>query len=192
MKYSQATTLVLFYGLNLNVAVNAEPAVPGEFRNGGFEIVATSNAKQPANWSVDGIGPVYMLDKSVHRNGKYALKIGYKDGANKEGYSGTIQRLSAVGFAGKRVALKAYLRRTSEASKVGIWVAVNGENKKRLLYVNSYEQSFVKGENWSLHKLEIDVPVEAISLLVGAAIHESDGEMWVDDVSMRVVQAVSK
>ena len=147
MKNSRATALAFLYVWSLNVAVSAQPSASEQLQNGSFEIAATSNTKQPASWSVDGIGTVYLLDESVHRNGKYSLKIGFKDGANKEGYSGTMQRLSASGFAGKRVEISAYLRRTSEASNVGIWALVGGQNKKRLVYINSYEQPLAKAVN---------------------------------------------
>jgi hypothetical protein len=192
MKNSRAIALAFLYISSLSVAVCAQTSAIEQLQNGGFEITATSDTKQPASWSVDGIGTVYLLDESVHRNGKYSLKIGFKDGANKEGYSGTMQRLSTSNFAGKRVEISAYLRRTSEASKVGIWALVSGQSKKRLVYINSYEQPLAKGSTWSLHKFELNVPREAISLALGAAIHESDGEMWVDDVSIRVVESASK
>jgi hypothetical protein len=157
-------------------------------QNGSFEATASPTTKLPAAWAVDGVGPIYMLDDTVTRTGKYALKIGFKDGANKQGYSGTMQRLSATEFAGKRVEFAAYLRRTSDKSKVGVWVSIGDVDKKRLAYLNSYDQPHGGNAQWSLHKLQFDVPAEATSLMLGAAMYESDGEMWVDDITLQVIK----
>jgi hypothetical protein len=62
-----------------------------------------------------------------------------------------------------------------------------GADKKRLLYVNSYEQNNAAPNTWAQHKLQVDVPAEATRMMVGAAIHESTGEMWVDDFEMRAL-----
>jgi hypothetical protein len=160
--------------------------------NGGFEKVDDSNPQHPSIWSIDGIGPIYTLDSSVHKKGKYSLHIGFKEGANVEGYSGTIQKISAAPFAGKRIVIKAYLRRNSEKSIVGIWALLGAVNNKRLEYINSYEQVVLNGSKWSLHQLVIEVPAEATTLALGAAIYESDGEMWVDEMSIREIKSHHK
>jgi hypothetical protein len=166
----------------------AQTSKPALLNNGGFEIIDEANLQHPAIWSIDGIGPVYTLDASVHKKGRYSLRIGFKEGANTEGYSGMIQKISAAPFAGKRIVISAYLRRSSEKSIVGIWALLNAANNKRLEYINSYEQPILNGSKWSIHQLEIEVPAEATSLALGAAIYENNGEMWVDEMSIREVK----
>jgi hypothetical protein len=90
-------------------------------------------------------------------------------------------------LAGKRIEVSAFLRRNAAPSSVGIWLVLLGADKKRLLYVNSYEQNNAAPNTWAQHKLQVDVPAEATRMMVGAAIHESTGEMWVDDFEMRAL-----
>jgi hypothetical protein len=155
-------------------------------------VTEQSNARRPLHWKQDGLALIYALDATRHRSGRQSLHIGFKDGTNDEGYSGTIQRIDATPFAGKRVRLEAYLQRTSEKSKVGVWLLLGDATDKKLLYINSYEQPFEDGVTWTRHKLEVDVPIAAAKLALGAAIYESDGEMWVDDVTLTVVGDTKK
>jgi hypothetical protein len=179
-----AITSLITLAANANAGANINAAA-----NGGFEMASAANAQHPADWAVDGVGPVYALDTSIHMKGKHALKIGFKDGANANGYSGTIQRISATPYAGKRVEVTAYLRKSTEKSVVGIWAMLGGADKAKLLYKNTYEQPAPKVGEWTQHKLVLDVPQNAVSMALGAAIHESDGEMWVDEFSVREVGA---
>jgi hypothetical protein len=171
---------------------NAHATNANALANGGFEKVSSTNAQHPADWNVDGVGPVYALDTSIHMRGKHALKIGFKDGANANGYSGTLQKISATPYAGKRVVVSAYLRKSAEKSIVGVWAMLGGPDKARLLYKNTYEQPASKVGEWTQHKIEFDVPQNAVTFVLGAAIYESDGDMWVDEFSVREVGAVAQ
>ncbi len=155
--------------------------------NGGFETASTADPRHPADWNEDGKAPLYELDSATKRAGKNSMRIAFKDGSNKEGYSGVMQRVDVSAYVGKRIALDAFFRRSSPKSQVGIWLSLGGAEGKRLAYINSYEQPIADGSAWSRHHLELDIPPEATRLLLGAAIHESDGDMWVDDVSLTVV-----
>lgn len=191
MKLSPTVPLFLSFLLPL-FFTGFSPAPTALPPNGGFEVSEQSDARRPLHWKQDGRSPVYALDASRHRSGKQSLHIGFKDGANEEGYSGTMQRLDATPFAGKRLALEAYLQRTSEKSKVGVWLLLGDANGKKLFYANSYEQPFGDHATWTRHTLEVDVPADAVTLALGAAIYESDGEMWVDDVRLAVGHVVRK
>jgi hypothetical protein len=159
---------------------------PSLLRNGGFEIGQQDQPDIPARWKQDGVGPIYRLDPKTVRRGRHSMHIAFKDGMNKEGYAGTIQTINIRRFAGKRLTLSGQLRRSSEKSIVGIWALVAGANKEKLSYQNSYEQPMRGTQLWSKHNLMIDLPKAATTLKVGAAIYQSDGEMWVDDMRMAV------
>ncbi len=188
-------TSVLFFVTTTFITVTADAsssASANAFANGGFEKASTTNALHPADWTVDGTGPAYGLDTTVYMKGKHALKIGFKDGFNKEGYSGAIQRISATPYAGKRVEVTAYLRKSTAKSVVGIWAMLGDAEKAKLLYKNTYEQPAPKVGEWTQHKLVLDIPQNAVSMMLGVAIHESDGEMWVDEFSVREMGAGGK
>jgi|GEM_PF-3966782 len=60
------------------------------------------------------------------------------------------------------------------------------KNKKKLLYINSYEQPVKESGAWMQHRIDILIPNQATTLKFGAAIYEAEGTMWVDDVSIMV------
>jgi hypothetical protein len=190
--HSIITSVLFFVTASFISLAASASATTSVVANGGFEKASTTNPLHPADWDVDGVGPAYALDATVRKVGKHALKIGFKDGANKEGYSGTIQKISATPYAGKRVEVTAYLRKSTDKSIVGIWAMLGGVEKVKLLYKNTYEQPAPKVGEWTQHKLVLDVPQNAVSMALGAAIYESDGEMWVDEFSVREVGAGGK
>jgi hypothetical protein len=155
--------------------------------NPGFEATSTGDATVPGAWQTDGAGPAYAIDTQQAHGGKNSLRVAYQDGMGDKGYSGTWQRLDIGALAGQRIEVSAFLRRSAAPSSVGIWVVLTGADKKRLLYVNSYEQNTAAPNTWAQHKLQVDVPAEATRMMLGAAIHESTGEMWVDDFELRAL-----
>jgi hypothetical protein len=179
--------LALIMGLVPTLTAHAQRSLVSQLPNGGLEIRSAPDPARPSAWAVDGVGPIYELDRTVFRSGEASLHIGFRDGANAEGYSGTIQRLDAKPFAGQRIEFTGYVRRSSERSKVGIWVLASGPKLKRRVYVNSYEQTITSDSTWSRHTLTLTVPRGASSIAFGAAIYEYDGEMWVDDMSVHIL-----
>jgi hypothetical protein len=167
----------------------AQPSPAPQIPNGGFEIATPAASDHPADWRVDGVGPAYGLDHGVYRSGAASLHIAFKTGSNAEGYSGAIQQLDAAPFRGRRIEYTAYVRRSSARSKVGIWLLVPSPDPRRRVYINSYEQPIANDSTWSLHTLTMTVPRTATTIAFGTAIYENDGEMWVDDVSVRILPA---
>jgi hypothetical protein len=163
------------------------PAAVSPLLNPGFEATSSSDPTLPSDWDTDGTGPAYAIDTQQAHAGKQSLRVAFKEGLNDKGYSGTFQRLDIGALAGKRVEVSAFLRRSVAPSSVGIWLVLSGADKKRLLYVNSYEQNTGAPGTWAQHKLQVDVPAEATRMMLGAAIHESTGEMWVDDFELRIL-----
>jgi hypothetical protein len=178
------------------VISNAVFAAPW-IKNGTFERIEVQAGKRrmhghedatntPKYWRVDGLAPRYELDQSVRRSGGNSLKVRFQSDFNKEGYSGAIQNFDASALAGKRVVLSGYFRRNSVASKVGLWLLAADRSGKKLGYANSYDQPLAT-DGWSAHRIEFDVPPNAGQLKLGVAIYEGDGDMWVDDVQLSVV-----
>jgi hypothetical protein len=151
--------------------------------NGGFELASSSNPQRPAWWDEDEISAGYALDTTVRRTGSRSLRVEFREAAAASGYSGTIAKLDVRSLRGRRLTLEAFVKRSSPDSKAGIWLKFAGEHG---LYVNSYDQPFEPGDAWARHTLTVTVPPDATRLALGAAIHEHDGVMWVDDVSLRV------
>jgi hypothetical protein len=186
MNWKTAITAVLLCGLCSSASAQ-NPVAASPLLNPGFEDASSSNADLPGVWQTDGAGPAYAIDTQHAHGGKQSLRVAFKDGVGDKGYSGTLQRLDITALAGKRIEVTAFLRRSAAPSSVGIWLVLADADKKRLLYINSYEQNTNAPSTWAQHKLQVDVPAEAVRMMLGAAIHESTGEMWVDDFAMRTL-----
>jgi hypothetical protein len=166
-------------------AMAQNPGASSLLLNPGFEVTSGADATLPGDWQTDGTGPAYAIDTQQAHSGQQSLRVAFKDGMGDKGYAGTLQRLEIGALAGQRIEVSAFLRRSATPSRVGIWLVLSGADKKRLLYVNSYAQNTSAPNTWTLHKLQVDVPIEATRMMLGAAIHESTGEMWVDDFELR-------
>jgi hypothetical protein len=170
----------------LLVACHAVRSTPQSIMNNRFEITNPANRLIPAIWEQDGPSDFYQLVSSSH-SGKYSLAISYTDGLGQEGYAGTIQSLNASSLAGKSIEFSAFLKKSSADSKAGIWLLATDKDKKKLLYVNSYDQPIMANSAWKKHRLLVDLPAETAQLKLGAAIYESNGKMWVDDLMLSPV-----
>jgi hypothetical protein len=154
--------------------------------NGGFEMRQPNDATRPIDWVQDGVGPIYQLDTAQAKRGQRAMHISFKDGMNENGYAGVMQTLDVRALAGKQLIFSAFVRRTSDKSKVGIWAVVSDATKTKLSYQNSYEQAVQYDQKWSRHLLMLDLPPKAQTLKLGMSIYEADGELWIDDAQLLV------
>lgn len=152
-------------------------------RNGGFELVSATDPALPAWWREDATSVSYRLDASVAHGGQRSLRIEFAEEATKSGYSGVIASLDVSAHRGQRLRFEGFLKRSSEASKVGLWLRLAGEDG---LYVNTYEARVGVSDGWAHHVLDVELPADATTLILGAAIHEAPGVMWVDDLSFTV------
>ncbi len=168
----------------LTAAFAAATTHPALLLNGDFENTQPGLPKLPAKWQQDGTGPVYTLDTNVKQRGRQSMHIAFKDGMNKEGYAGIIQTIDVRRFAGRRLKLSAYIRRSSERLIAGIWAQTQDADQTKLNYQNSYDGPVGDINQWSKHNIIIDLPKSAATLKLGAAGYESDGEFWVDDIRL--------
>ncbi|MCE2903391.1 MAG: hypothetical protein ACK6DP_19800 [Gemmatimonas sp.] len=152
-------------------------------QNGGFELASAAAPTLPAWWMEDATSVSYRLDASVAHGGQRSLRVEFAEEATKRGYSGVIATLDVSALRGQRVRFEGFLKRSSEASKVGLWLRLAGTDG---LYVNSYEARVTVSDGWARHRLEVELPADATTLMLGAAIHEAPGVMWVDDLSFTV------
>jgi hypothetical protein len=207
--YPEALIAIARIGFSVAIAV-AIPNVIGcpikqstILANGGFETSlpmptsttappkdanGLSGLLRPHGWQEDSIGILYGLDRNTKRNGEHALKIGFSGATTPKGYSGAMQRIDATALRGKKLVFEAYLRRDASPAKVGLWWSLHDAERKRVHYENTYERVTITSNEWQPHRLEMKVSENAQTILVGVAIHEADGTMWVDDASVCVVE----
>jgi hypothetical protein len=172
-----------FYCVAFAITVTAWAGPPAIIRNGDFSATLADNSKLPSEWRIDGMATEIALDTAKTKSSQASLRVAYKAGAP---YAGVIQTVPPEAVRGKRLTLRAQIARRGEKAVVGIWVGIFDKDKKRLAYRNSYETVQAADESWVPHVVEIDVPENAERLLIGSAIYEADGVMWVDTMSVEV------
>jgi hypothetical protein len=164
----------------------AQTSTQAQLLNPGFEEVDAEKPTLPKSWKLDGEAPDYALDKQHKRSGTHSLRVAYKPGAP---YAGTIQSLSIKPQAGKTIQISTYIMRGSKEGKTGLWAGVFDAEKKRLIYVNTYDEPYASTEGWVKHSLKITVPEKAERLLIGAAAYgETNTLMWVDDFNIEQLE----
>jgi hypothetical protein len=150
--------------------------------NAGFEQHDANDITKPASWRIDGKAHELAIDKDKKYAGTQSLRVKFKEGAP---YAGVIQLLpNAAEVRGKRLQFSAMIARGDDNAMVGIWVGAWDKDKKRRAYANTYESPAAKQRGWTRHQMTIDIPPEAESVMIGIAIHDKDGVMWVDDVAI--------
>jgi hypothetical protein len=164
-------------------AFAAWAGAPPIIRNGDFSATLADNPKLPSEWRIDGVATDIAMDTAKTKSSRASLRVAYKAGAP---YAGVIQTVSSEAVRGKRLTLRAQIARRGEKAVVGIWVGIFDKDKKRLAYRNSYETVQAADDSWVPHVVEIDVPENAERLLIGSAIYDADGVMWVDTISAEV------
>jgi hypothetical protein len=153
--------------------------------NRSFEDVSNADTTQPKDWKLDGDAYDYTLDKNNVHKGIHSLRVGYKAGAP---YAGTIQTIAATAWSGKAITLSAYIKRGDAQGKVGIWLSAVDSDKKRLTYLNTYEEPYAQNTmGWVKHSITLVLPPNTYKLLIGAAAYgEADTRMWVDDFDIEL------
>ena len=148
-------------------------------RNADFSVRQVENSNLPSDWRIDGVASEVSLDTEKRKTQLASLRIAYKLGAP---YAGVIQTAPITVLRGKRLVLRTHIARRGSTAEVGIWVRVFDKDKRSIAYVNSYETVPAADESWTPHMVEINVPDNAESVLIGASIYGGDGVMWVDEI----------
>lgn len=174
-----ALILYVAFAMTAVALANSTPVI----LNGDFSARSTENPRFPKDWRLDGTATEITLDSSKTKSAPASLRVDYKAGPP---YAGVIQTVSAEGLRGKRLALRTHIARRGGKAKTGVWVGIFDKEKRRLVYRNSYETAQAPDEGWVSHVVEVDVPENAERILVGAAIYDADGVMWVDTIETAV------
>ena len=163
----------------------AIPASPERVRT-----CCSSHARQgtavPLGWRFDGQESQdfsISVSTAIQRTGAASAHIrGGERAAN--GMATMAQSIRADAFRGKRVRLSAYLR-TADAQAAGVWLRVDGQTKP--ITLANMSGRLIKGTtDWRRYDIVLDVPAQTIGLAYGVMVL-GRGDIWVDDVSVQVV-----
>jgi ketosteroid isomerase-like protein len=138
--------------------------------------------RMPANSSG---GYLISVDKtSKHGNsGSASIKFGCGD---EKGFGSIGQSIAADNYLGKRVRLTGWLK-TENADAAVLWMRIDG-NRRTLGFDNMLNRPVTGTTGWKQFEVVLDVPAEAINVVIGSFI-QGKGQMWVDDLKLEVVGA---
>ncbi len=136
--------------------------------------------RMPANSSS---GYLITVDKiSKHGNG---VSVSIKFGCGDENGFGSIgQSIAADNYLGKRVRLTGWLK-TENADSAVLWMRIDG-NRRTLGFDNMMNRPVTGTTDWKQFEVVLDVPAEAINVVIGSFI-QGKGQMWVDDLKLEMV-----
>lgn len=148
-------------------------------------------AQMPDAWILDGQDAEdyrLRLDPEVAHSGSSSMRLAARGNRRRSQWAASVQYVDAIAYRGKRMRLRGYLR-ADDVDSGGLWVRVDGilEGKYAMLALDNSEDRRVEGtRDWEAREIVVDIPPEAVTILIGALI-TGDGELWVDDLSFEAV-----
>ena len=142
----------------------------------------------PDGWMRSGSAPADYemgIDRSVFHGGKASGYLKSK-AAKPTGFGTLMQQYKGEQFLGKRVRLSAWVKSDSVASWAGLWMRVDGPDRKMLAFDNMQSRPITGTSGWTRHEIVLDVGSEARDIAFGILL-EGTGGVWIDDASFEIV-----
>src|SRR5690606_29643778 len=148
--------------------------VPGEIK-GWF--LAGSN---PGSYTIG-------VEKDSGRNGNVGyLKSNGKD-ISMQGFGTIMQQFVPKEYLGKKVRLTGYIKSADVGTWAGMWMRVDGSNKKVLSFDNMQDRPITGDTDWKKYEIVLKVPKESQLLAYGVLL-SGTGNVWLDDFKFDIVQ----
>ena len=158
----------------------------------GFTPALVAAQTLPSPWTLVGSSPIEYaatIDRNVKRSGTASAHIVARV-RETSGFIALSQTLRAEAYRGRRILISNY-RRTRDLTGNGTYLYVNvaGPTPTGGAYANSVARA-AKGTNieWLLDTVSVLVPANAMHISFGSIV-EGAGDVWIDDVDVRVVDA---
>lgn len=142
-----------------------------------------------AGWFLGGSTPhLYEVTKSLARDpacGDNVLRA--KRYSSGHGFGTVMQMFKADTFRGKRVRLSAFLKGGKLEGWAGLWMRVDGAERKVLAFDNMQSRPLTGSTGCERHEVVLDVPNEAERIVYGVIIN-GPGAVFVKDLQVDVVE----
>jgi beta-lactamase regulating signal transducer with metallopeptidase domain len=148
---------------------------------------STQNNSAPAGWFLAGSKPANYqtsVDKTVTPNGQPSAYLKSIVPVT-DGFGTLMQQISASGYVGKRVRLRAWVRSQDVAGSAGVWMRVD-KDKTMVAFDNMQNRAITGTLPWKQCDVVLDVPEDATGIFFGILLSGS-GEVWMNDVSFEIV-----
>ncbi|MBI4477563.1 MAG: transcriptional regulator [Acidobacteria bacterium] len=97
-----------------------------------------------------------------------------------------MQLVRADAYRGKRVRLGAYGKSRDVVIGAGLWMRIDGADKRALAFDNMTGRRIRGTTNWTRWAVVLDVPADAALIAFGVLV-TGPGELWVDDFVLETV-----
>ncbi|MCZ8318689.1 MAG: hypothetical protein ACK5S2_00385 [Lysobacteraceae bacterium] len=184
MRHTFVLLLMLFATLvaqNLSLAAESPSDAPSLVANPELRDVDASGA--PRGWRLDGTAVEVAPDPTVTRDGLNSLRVTFEKGAP---YAGIVQQLEGDRVRGRTVVVDGWLARDTANAPVGVWARAFDKEGGSIGYANSYELDLPADKRFRRHSIELKVPPETNTLLVGASIYGDSGMAWFGGVDASI------
>jgi rhodanese-related sulfurtransferase len=176
MKEGRADVAVLVGGYDAWRAAGAPIAVDASWEE-TFRVDAS-----PSAWGKTPLdGARYARDTTVAYRGSSSGRVSFTGDSTARGLSGFIQRVSAIGIAGRTITMSAMVRSKDVAVASFLWIGAEDSNG-RMISMTRADREPIRGTNdWRAAAVTGAIPSDAARLVFGLSL-AGPGEVWIDEV----------
>ncbi len=135
----------------------------------------------PGGWGGGPQGTIFADDKVVH-GGRWSARI--ERNAESPSNFSTITKSIPMGFSGKMIELRGFLRTEDVSDFVGLWMREDGESPS-LAFDNMQTRQLKGTAVWTEYSITLPVHTEARQLFFGVLV-SGTGKAWADDLQLLV------
>ena len=125
------------------------------------------------------------ITTNKERTGKVAFLKSIKPTINSK-FGTIMQSFDAEIYLDKRVKLTGHIKTVDVKSWAGMWMRVDGKNKKVLEFDNMKNRKIIGTTEWTKYEIVLDVPEKSTSISYGVLLNET-GTVYLDDLSFKEV-----
>ena len=142
----------------------------------------------PPGWIVAGSKPAAYQVGTAPQGGQFRGPAGFIRSKQdvQEGFGTLMQTIDAADYRGQRVRFSAVVRSEDVSSWAGLWMRVDGQDKKILAFDNMQSRPIRGTTGWTRHEVVLDVAPNAVQVAFGILLG-GNGAAWIDDAKVEAV-----
>ncbi|GAB5516667.1 serine/threonine-protein kinase [Rhodopirellula baltica] len=139
----------------------------------------------PMHWGGGPAGYQVLVDESVKHSGEFSASLESTSQSWQPSFGTIVQAIQASKYTGKRIRFSGFIK-TDKTQAAGLWLRVDSAKRGTVAFDNMQSRRIEGTNDWQEVQIVLDVPKDA-SVLTFGAILSGAGRLWVDDLSITVV-----
>ncbi|MEP6171878.1 MAG: serine/threonine protein kinase, partial [Rhodopirellula bahusiensis] len=139
----------------------------------------------PMHWGGGPAGYQVLVDQSVKHSGEFSASLESTSQSWQPSFGTIVQAIQATEYTGKRIRFSGFIK-TDKTEAAGLWLRVDSAERGTVAFDNMQSRRIEGTNDWQEVQIVLDVPKDA-SVLTFGAILSGAGRLWVDDLSLAVV-----